>query len=145
VVDRSVPSTTDGIGPGPRQDEVVAACRRLDRWDALIVGCALLAALARPLTTSAVLAVAVPGVLLLALRVRRPVARPVEVGMRGGTVAWSALAAGVAAWWLVAFTWGNDANHPTLSLLLDPVFDTYPGRLAGWLAWLCAGRWLVTR
>jgi hypothetical protein len=111
----------------------------------LIIGYALLAALARPLTAPAVLAVAAPGVLLLVVRARRPVAGPAAPLARGATVAWSAVAAGVAAWWLVAFTWGNDVDHPTLSLLLDPVFDTYPGRLLGWLVWLGAGRWLVTR
>ena len=129
-----------------RQDEVVvAAFRRPDRWDALIVGYALLAALARPLTAPAALAVAGPGVLMLAVRARRPVAPPSGPLPRPAIAVWAALAAGVAAWWLVAFTWGNDADHPTLSLLLDPVFDTYPGRLLGWLVWLGAGRWLVTR
>jgi hypothetical protein len=124
---------------------VAAASHRPDRWDALIVGYALLAALARPLTAPAVLTVAAPGVLLLAVRARRPVAEPAVPLTGGAVVAWSALAAGVAAWWLVAFTWGNDTDHPTLSLLLDPVFDTYPGRLLGWLVWLGAGRWLATR
>jgi hypothetical protein len=36
---------------------------------------------------------------------------------------------------------GNDSAHPTFSLLLDPVLEAYPGRLA----WLGVGRWLVTR
>ena len=124
---------------------VPAASLRPDRWDALIVGYALLAALARPLTAPAVLAVAWPGVLLLMVRARRPVARPSEPLPGGAVATWATLAAAVAGWWLVAFTWGNDAEHPTLSLLLDPLFDTYPGRLAGWLAWLGTGRWLVTR
>jgi hypothetical protein len=46
---------------------------------------------------------------------------------------------------VTAALWGNDLSHPTLSLLLDPVLETYPGRVAGWIAWLGVGRWLVTR
>ena len=34
---------------------------------------------------------------------------------------------------------------PTLSLLLDLVLATYPGRIAGWIAWLGVDRWLVIR
>jgi hypothetical protein len=51
----------------------------------------------------------------------------------------------LVAWELIAVFWGNDSAHPTLSLLLDPVLDTYPGRLFGYLAWLGVGRWLGTR
>ena len=50
-----------------------------------------------------------------------------------------------AAWEATAALWGNDAAHPTLSLQLDPVLATYPGRIVGWIAWLGLGRWLVTR
>jgi hypothetical protein len=55
------------------------------------------------------------------------------------------LAAAGAAWWLVAFRWGNDPAHPTLSLLLDPMLENYPARVLGYTLWLAAGRWLVTR
>ena len=58
---------------------------------------------------------------------------------------WVLLGVLLAAWEVAGLAWGNDAAHPTLSLLLDPVLDTYPGRLGGWLVWLGAGRWLVTR
>jgi hypothetical protein len=44
-----------------------------------------------------------------------------------------------------AALWGNDSAHPTFSLLVDPILDTYPGRLLGWFGWLATGRWLVTR
>jgi len=40
---------------------------------------------------------------------------------------------------------GERQRAPPFSLLLDPVLETYPGRLLGWLAWLGVGRWLVTR
>ncbi|MGD9530017.1 hypothetical protein [Pseudonocardia sp.] len=118
--------------------------RRLDRWDAAIVGYALVAALFRPLTLPAAVAVLAAGAVLLVVRARRPVGphRPVP---RAAVVAWAALLAAGALWEAVATAWGNDADHPTLSLLLDPVLDTYPGRLAGYLAWLTTGRWLVNR
>ncbi|MHA6792626.1 hypothetical protein ACVGVM_03760 [Pseudonocardia bannensis] len=119
---------------------------RLDRWDAVITGYALLAALARPLTAPAAVAVLVPGVLLLALRARRPVAPlPSTARPRPGVALWLGLGAVLGLWEIVAIAWGNDADHPTLSLLADPLLDTYPGRVLGYLAWLVAGRWLVTR
>ncbi|MGH3943715.1 MAG: hypothetical protein ACRDRY_09690 [Pseudonocardiaceae bacterium] len=125
---------------------VGALRERVDRWDAASVGYALIAAVFEPLTVPAAVAVLIPGVLLLAWRATRPV-RPLPSGaVSPGTVAlWLALAAAGAGWWLVAFLWGNDSNHPTLSLLLDPVLETYPARVLGYAVWLAAGRWLVTR
>jgi hypothetical protein len=120
--------------------------RRPDRWDAAIGGYALLAALCRPLSAPAAVAVLLPGLLLAVLRASRPV-RPLapHAQPRRAALQWLALAALGGLWWLVAFQWGNDATHPTLSLLLDPVLDTYGGRVAGYACWLAAGRWLVTR
>lgn len=119
---------------------------RADRWDAVIVGYALIAAVFEPLTVRAAVAVLIPGVLVLARRATRPV-RPLPSGAvsPGAAALWLALATAGAAWWLVAFLWGNDPQHPTLSLLLDPVLETYPARVLGYALWLAAGRWLVTR
>lgn len=117
---------------------------RADRWDAAIVGYALLAALARPLTGAAAAAVLVAGAVLLAVRARRPVRTHAAVS-RSAVLVWATLAVAAGCWELVAFGWGNDAGHPTLSLLLDPVLDTYPARVAAYALWLAAGRWLVTR
>ncbi|MDQ3765344.1 MAG: hypothetical protein M3460_28915, partial [Actinomycetota bacterium] len=64
---------------------------------------------------------------------------------RRAAALWLAPAIVGGFWWLVAFLWGNDAAHPTLSLLLDPVLDTYPARVLGYVGWLAAGWWLVTR
>ena len=117
-----------------------------DRWDVVIVGYALIAAVFKPLTVPAAVAVLIPGVLLLVLRATRPVRPLPSSAVSSGTVAlWLALAASGAAWWLVAFLWGNDPQHPTLSLLLDPVLETYPARVLGYALWLAAGRWLVAR
>jgi hypothetical protein len=118
----------------------------LDRWHVATVGYAALAALCRPHTMPAAVAVVVAGLGLFVLGARRratgvPPLRP----PRPALVQWAAVVLLIAAWELVAFVWGNDADRPTLSLLLDPVLDTYPARFLGWVAWLLAGRWLVTR
>ncbi len=118
--------------------------RRLDRWDGAVAAYAAVAACARPLTAPAAVAVVLPAVVFVAVAVRRR--PPARVGLARRHVApWVLLGVLLAAWEVAGLAWGNDAAHPTLSLLLDPVLDTYPGRLGGWLVWLGAGRWLVTR
>jgi hypothetical protein len=118
----------------------------LDRWHVAIVGYAALAAFCRPLTMPAAVAVLLAGIGLFVLGARwRPTDRPRVRPPRSAMMQWLAVASLIAAWEVVAFVWGNDADRPTLSLLLDPVLDTYPGRFLGWVAWLLAGRWLVTR
>jgi hypothetical protein len=117
---------------------------RLDRWDGVLVGYAALAALCRPLTVEAAVAVALPGIALVVLAGRRrPPPRAVLAARH--VAPWAGLVAAVAAWEAAAMLWGNDAAHPTLSLVLDPVLATYLGRVGGWIAWLGVGRWLVTR
>lgn len=119
---------------------------QLDRWDAAIGAYAVLAAFCAPLTAPAVVAVLVPGSALLLARARRPV-RPMPAGgrPRRAGLLWAGLGVAACLWEVVAMLWGNDEQHPTLSLLLDPVLDTYPGRVLGYVAWLSVGRWLVTR
>jgi hypothetical protein len=117
---------------------------RLDRWDAAVVGYAMLAGLCRPLTVEAAAAVALPAIALVVLAAhRRPRPRVVLAGRPRAS--WAGLVVLFAAWEATAALWSNDAAHPTLSLLLDPVLATYPGRVVGWIAWLGLGRWLVTR
>jgi hypothetical protein len=124
--------------------QTTAGGRRLDQWDALILLYAVLAAFCRPLTAPAAVAVLLPGALLLALaaRQREP---PGAACARQSVVPWVVLALLFGGWELTAALWGNDSAHPTFSLLLDPILETYPGRLLGWIAWLGLGRWLVTR
>jgi hypothetical protein len=117
---------------------------RLDRWGAAAVGYATLAAWCRPLTVEAAAAVVLPAIVLVVLAAhRRP--RPRVVLASRYRASWAGLVVLFAAWEVTAALWGNDAAHPTLSLLLDPVLATYPGRVVGWIAWLGVGRWLVTR
>lgn len=125
--------------------QVSARGARLDWWDALIVAYAAVAASFRPLTLPAAIAVLLAGAVLIAVMARHRV--PLRRMLNPGRAAlpWAVLALLVAGWELTALFWGNDSAHPTLSLLLDPVLDTYIGRLVGYLAWLAVGRWLVTR
>jgi hypothetical protein len=128
-----------------RAEQVATRGTRLGRWDALILLYAMLAALCRPLTAPAAVVVLLPGATLLALVAwRRVPPRQRAVCPRRCVVPWVVLALLFGGWELTAALWGNDSAHPTFSLLLDPVLETYPGRLLGWLAWLGAGRWLVT-
>ncbi len=117
---------------------------RFDHWDAAVIGYATLAALCRPLTVEAAVAVGLPAVALVVLAAqRRPPPRVVLA--RRHVAPWVGLVVVFAVWEATAALWGNDAAHPTLSLLLDPVLATYPGRVVGWTAWLSVGRWLVSR
>ncbi|MDQ4039066.1 MAG: hypothetical protein M3313_12140 [Actinomycetota bacterium] len=118
---------------------------RLGWWEAAIVGYAGLAALCRPLTVPAAIAVLLAGAALAVAAARGPIRSQPLPGPTRAAFPWLGLAVLLAGWEVTAMLWGNDRTHPTLSLLLDPVLDTYPGRFVGYLAWLGAGRWLVTR
>lgn len=105
---------------------------------------ALAAAVCRPQTAPALFAVAVVGVPLFCIGVwRRPrAARP--AGARSAAV-WLGLAGVGVAFELGLWFGPDDIEHPTLSTLADPLLSTYPGRVAGYAAWIGSGLWLVTR
>jgi hypothetical protein len=105
---------------------------------------ALLAATARPMTLPAAFAVLLPGSGLLWWGARRVPHRMVHAGW-ATLLTWVALGLLFCAWELVAYFSGNNPAHPTFSILADPLLDTYPGRVAGYLLWLATGAWLVTR
>jgi hypothetical protein len=109
-----------------------------------MAGYALLAAFARPLTLPSAAAILLPGAALLWYGVRRPPTTALRVGWPT-VLTWITLGLVFCAWELVAFYSGNDPAHPTFSLLTDPIFATYPGRVAGYSLWLVTGAWLVTR
>ncbi|HEX7745922.1 MAG TPA: hypothetical protein VF462_11745, partial [Micromonosporaceae bacterium] len=96
-----------------------------------IAGYALLAAFARPLTLPAAAAILLPGGALLWWGLRRTTDRAVRVGWPT-VLTWIALGLLFCGWELVAFYSGNDPAHPTFSILTDPIFATYPGRVAGY-------------
>lgn len=109
-----------------------------------IAGYALLGAVARPLTMPAAGAILLPGAVLLWWGVLRPPAAAGRVGWRTAQI-WITLGLLFCGWELVAFYSGNDPAHPTFSILTDPLFATYPGRVAGYSLWLATGAWLVSR
>ena len=109
-----------------------------------IVACALGAALTRPLTWPATVSVLLPGIVLLALGTARTPSRRRHVGTRSAVV-WIGLAVAGCLWELMSLIWGNDPPHPTLSILADPLFHSYLGRVIGYGAWLGTGAWLVSR
>jgi hypothetical protein len=109
-----------------------------------VVAYALVAAACRPLTGAALGAVLVAGVPLCWAGVRRRPRRAEPVG--GRTVAvWCGLGVLAGLFELGVWLGPDDAAHPTLSTLADPVLSTYPGRVIGYLLWVGAGLWLVSR
>lgn len=114
---------------------------------------AALAALSEPMTTLAAVAVLVPAVVVLvAACMRRPSPNPESTspGVRRATLAWGALALLATAWELMAWLQQPAYNvpssdHPTISLLLDPVTESGAPRLGVWCCWLYVGYRLVRR
>ena len=88
----------------------------------------------------ALVAVLVPGVaVLVAVAVlRRPRTEP--AGVVTGRRAWLIWAICFTVWELIALFLGE----LSFSLLMDPVLEIYPMRMAGWALWLSAG-WLLVR
>ena len=124
---------------------IPARATRFDGWDALILLYAALAALCRPLTVPAVVAVLLAGAVLVAVAVRPRVRPRRPTCPRRSVLPWLVLALLLVGWELIAVFWGNDSAQPTLSLLLDPVLDTYPGPLVGYLGWLFIGFHFLAR
>ncbi|MEV2220258.1 hypothetical protein AB0E01_10310 [Nocardia vinacea] len=119
----------------------------------LVVGVVLAAggAATRPFSWPATVLVVVPLVMVSVLAFRmRPEQIPRTARLRRGVVVWSTLLVIASVWEVYAFvrqpdwTRPNDL-HPTLSTLLDPALEQLPLRFAGWLVWLGAGWWLVSR
>ncbi|GAA3957522.1 hypothetical protein [Actinoplanes auranticolor] len=110
----------------------------------LLVTYALLAAICRPLTDPALVAVLVVGAPLCWVGVRRRPRRAPPVGARSAAVWLGLLGLGVAVE-LGLWLGPDDVAHPTLSTLADPVLSTYPGRVLGYLLWAGSGVWLVSR
>lgn len=116
-------------------------------WLPAAVAYALVAALCQPLTLAAAIATVLPGVAVLVARLVRPL-RPLPESARPGPAAaqWFVLLLVGALWELVAALWGNDATHPTFSLMVSPMFEQhYLVRVVGYVCWLAVGRWLVGR
>jgi hypothetical protein len=115
---------------------------------------AALASLSRPLTGVAAVAVAVPAVIVLVRACRRRPPAPRDAGRGRVGVRRTALGGGAhvglaGAVELVALARQPaydvaSPEHPTISLLLDPVTEGGPLRFVAWCCWLGLG-WAVTR
>ena len=113
---------------------------------------AVVASLTRPLTAAAAVAVPVPAVIVLAQVCRRRL--PARAGaaphrVRRTALAWGAVVVLAGATELVALSQQPAYNvaspdHPTISLLLDPVTEGWPFRFVAWCCWLYLG-WAVVR
>jgi hypothetical protein len=140
----------DNAGVGPGRDVTAAGARPSPGWRgravvlAVVITYALLAALCRPLTDPALVAVLVAAAPVCWLGVRRPPRRARPVGGRSAAV-WLAVGGLAVAFELGLWLGPDDAAHPTLSTLADPVLNTYPGRVLGYLLWAGSGVWLVRR
>ncbi|HEX2133438.1 MAG TPA: hypothetical protein VHH15_17965 [Actinophytocola sp.] len=88
----------------------------------------------------ALVAVLVPGVaaLVVVALVRRPRVPGGRFGRRHR--AWLVWALAFTAWEVASLVLGE----LSFSLLLDPVLELYPLRVAGWVLWL-SGLWLLVR
>jgi hypothetical protein len=96
-------------------------------------------------------AVFLPGLVLLAIADRAPPrsVRPPPSVSRLGRRAWAALWLALCAWEVIAFTYQpsrtvGSHDHPTLSILMDSVLKSHPGRAITLAVWLAAG-WALAR
>ena len=119
----------------------------LSRFAVVTVGItvyALVAAAARPLTLPSTFTVLVPGLAIAVWGIFRSPRKTVKT-TRSTVLTWFGLLAAFCVWEVVAFGWGNDQAHPTLSLAFDPVLENYLARCVGYVIWLSTGAWLVSR
>lgn len=126
-----------------------------DRW--LVLVCVVLyaavASLTRPLTSAAAVAVAFPA---LAGLVLAGIARPsadhggIDPAVRRTAALWAAVVALGTAWELAAWLQQPAYNvasyeHPTVSMLFDPVTQAGIPRFAAWCCWVYVGYRVVRR
>jgi hypothetical protein len=123
------------------------------RTPALVIGGLLYSVAAGGLARfswPAMVAVAVPGVVGVVsawFAAPRPPAEAVPV-QPGGAAGWAAVFVALGLWelgaWLLqpTLTTGSPA-HPTISILLDPLLGSRPGRSVEFSAWLALGWFLV--
>lgn len=100
-------------------------------------------------TVAAAVAVAVPGVAVAVLALRRPsLSVTAEPAVRRGAAIWAVVVVTGLLWEAAAYfgelTVGQ-YEHPTLSVLLAPLLHDQVVRFAGWSLWLYAGWRLIRR
>lgn len=112
------------------------------------------ASVTQPHTGAATLAVVVPAAVVLVLAgARRPSgldAADAHLPLRRTAWAWAALAGLAVVWELAAlrqqpaYDVASD-DHPTISILLDPLTDAAAPRFLAWCCWLYLGYRMVRR
>jgi hypothetical protein len=95
-----------------------------------------------------IFAIAVPGLLILPLAWR--VGPPSEERAPGPKWVWAGVMVLVCLWELISFLSQPDPqtdsyDHPTLSAILNPMFQHEPFRVVVLAAWLAIGFWLARR
>jgi hypothetical protein len=109
---------------------------------ACVVGYAAVAGGYPSFSLGAAVAVLLPGLALLGYVLvagpRRP-PRPVRRSTRRGAVLWAVPVLSFSALEIVNDTLGSTHEHPTLSVLADPLLASHPGRSVAMAAWLAAG------
>lgn len=128
----------------PRTESLLAAAT---------VAYAVAGSLTSPLSMASLVAVVVPVAEATAwtlARPPRPRPQPPRRALRRTAIAWAAMVVLAGTWELVAWLRQPAYNvastqHPTISVLLDPVTQAQPGRLLAWAVWLAVGWWLVRR
>jgi cobalamin synthase len=129
---------------GPDDRRVVLVCVMLY---------AAVASLTRPLTSAAAVAVAVPAVAGLVLAgLARPSAdrRGNDPAVRRTAALWAVVVALGTAWELAAWLQQPAYNvasheHPTASMLFDPVTEAGIPRFAAWCCWMYFGYRVIRR
>lgn len=112
------------------------------------------ASLTRPHTGAATLAVVLPAaVVLVRAGTRHPsglAAADAHPSLRRTAWAWAAVVVSTAVWELAAWLQQPAYNvasedHPTVSILLDPLTDATATRLLAWYCWLYLGYRMARR
>ncbi len=124
------------------------------RWLPVVAGgvaVALLGASFQTHSWPSTIMVLIPAAAVLVLAIRRPTATIESTeALRRGVPLWSVLLGATLLWEAYAFVrqpdWSRaNQDYPTMSTLLDPVLESGPLRIVGWLVWLGVGWRLVAR
>ena len=98
----------------------------------------------RPFTWPALLAVAAAGTGTIVLGTRRR--RPFEPGAHAtSALIWGIIFALLVGWELAAYFQHPRADHPTLSVLAEPLIDGRPARALAFSTWIAVGAYLCRR
>ena len=99
----------------------------------------------RPFTDPPLVVVPLAGLVAMALGAwLLPPRTPAAVPLRQ-LVVWGALAATAAVWQLATFVQRPREAHPTMSSLVNTLFESHPARAAAFLLWLAGAAALARR